>query len=451
MTAPFDMAVRGGLVASPTGCAPLDIYVRDGRIAAVSPRGRELDAATVLDASGRLVLPGGVDTHVHFMEPGDPEREDFLTGSAAAAARGVTTVVEHTHGWPVTDAARLREKVSHLEGRSHVDFGLAAHVWPDKVGELESLWRDGVTYFKAFTCATHGVPAIDNDALLRIGQRLAEIGAPCLVHCEDDVLTAHAERRLRSSGRSDGSIIPSWRSREAELLSVTTVSEIARWTGARFVIAHASSPEVLDVIAREHAAGSPVVAESCPQYLHLREAEVLTHGAFRKFTPPARLRSDHDEQRMWAAFDGGLIHHISSDHAPATRAQKQAGDLWSVHFGLPGIDTTFPLMLHAALTGRTSLERVVDAYCEAPARLYGLRGKGRLAVGYDGDLALVDPDAEVEITDDDVISKAGWSPYAGRRLRGRVTATVVRGNVIARDGAPVCAPSGRFLPGPGAR
>lgn len=447
----FDLAIRGGTVVAPGGRAALDVYVRDGRVAAVLAPERRADAVTELDAGGMLVLPGGVDTHVHFMDPGDPDREDFPTGSAAAAVRGVTTVVEHTHAWPVTDAGRLREKVAHLRGRSRVDFGLAAHVWPDKLDELDGLWRGGAAYFKAFTCETHGVPAIDADAMLTLADRLVDLRAPCLVHCEDDLLTARAEARLRAAARTDGGIVPAWRSREAELLSVAMVALIGRRTGARLIVAHASSHEVLDLLARERALGGAVVAECCPQYLHLHEDEVLTEGALRKFTPPARLRSEDDERRMWAAFESGLIHHLSSDHAPATRAQKQDGDLWNVHFGLPGIDTTFPLMLHAALTGRTSVERVVERYCDAPARLYGLRGKGRLEPGYDADVALVDPSGSWDVRDADVISRAGWTPYAGKRLRGRVVATLLRGTLIVRDGALVGEPSrGRFLPGAGA-
>ena len=254
------------------------------------------------------------------------------------------------------------------------------------------LWRAGAAYFKAFTCATHGVPAVAADRLLELAESLGELGAVCLVHCEDDLMTAANERRLREAMRTDGGIVPEWRSREAELVAVGTVAVIARMRDARLVIAHASNADVLDVVALEQARGSPLRAESCPQYLHLREDEVLTEGAFRKFTPPARIRSLDDEQAMWSAFQDGRVHVLSSDHAPATREQKQAGTIWEVHFGLPGIDTTLALMLDAALAGRVALERVVDAYATAPAQQYGLARKGRLEPGFDADMALVDPD-----------------------------------------------------------
>ena len=448
MSERFDLIVRGGTVVTRSGRAPLEVCVRDGRVAALHAHGRGAEAVQALDAGGLLVLPGMVDTHVHFMDPGDTTREDFPTGSAAAAISGVTSVIEHTHAWPVTSTARLEEKLEHLRGRSWVDFGLAAHVFPDSIDAVPDLWRAGIAFFKVFTCATHGVPAITAELLLDLAGVLAIAGAPCLVHCEDDAITAAGERRLRDAGRIDGAIVPEWRSREAEAVAVATLATVAELSGARFVVAHASSPDVLDRVARARSAGARILAETCPQYLLLREREVLDHGALRKFTPPARLRSDADEQRMWAALNRGLVHHLASDHAPSTRSQKERRDIWEAPFGLPGIDTTLALCLDAALTGRVSLERIVEAYATAPSRLYGLEGKGEIAPGFDADLVLVDPDTEWVIDDSRIVSKAGWSPYSGRRVRGRAVATVLRGEVIARDGE-LCVerPVGRFLAG----
>lgn len=451
MSPPFDLAVRGGTVVTTRGRARLDVYATEGRIAALQPAGAEgLDARAVVDASGLLVLPGMVDTHVHLMDPGDPEREDFPTGSGAAVLQGVTTIVEHTHGWPVTTVERLEEKRAHLRHRSYADFGLAAHLWPEHVGDLDALWAAGVTFFKIFTCDTHGVPALGPDVLLEAFERLAAVDGTCLVHCEDDAITAATEARLRAAGRADGWIVPEWRNRAAEEVAVAVVALLARLTGARATIAHASTPDVLEAVAHQARLGAPVVAETCPQYLLLREEEVATLGPFRKFTPPARARSDDDEARMWAAFNGGLVHHLSTDHAPASRDHKASHSIWDAHFGLPGLDSTTPLMIDAALSGRTSLERVVHAYAHAPARRYRLRGKGEIAVGRHADLALVDPGARWTLEDAAVRSKAGWTPYAGRQVRGRVAATVLGGRLVAQEGRLLeDEPRGRFLPGPG--
>lgn len=441
----FDLAVRGGTVVTATGRRRADVYIRDGLVAAVLEPNSPESADEVLEAVGQFVLPGMVDTHVHLMEPGDSTREDFPTGTRAAARRGVTTIVEHTHGWPLTDAGRFEEKRNHLRDRSYVDYAFAAHVFPEHASEIRSLWEAGVTFFKIFTCATHGVPAVTPEILLEVFQELASLDAACLVHCEDDLMTARNERRLKVEGRLDPGVIPEWRSREAELVAVGSAALLAKVTGVRATVAHASSADVVELIQRERSAGSPIVAETCPQYLYLHESEIHEHGPFRKFTPPARIRSIEDQDRMWNAFNDGSISHLSTDHAPSTAAQKQEGTIWECHFGLPGLDTTVPLMVDAALRGRTTLERLVEAYAQRPAEQYRLDGKGRIEVGCDADLIIVDPHTTWQITDEDIVSRAGWTPYAGREVRGHVQSVLLRGRVI-EEGAP---PRGRFIPGPG--
>jgi allantoinase len=451
MSKPFDLVVRGGLVVTPRGRAPLDVYVREGQVMTLESRDQRHLASRVIEAEDLLVLPGMVDTHVHLMDPGDESREDFPSGSAAAACNGVTTIIEHTHAWPVSTVSRLAEKRDYLQGRSYIDYGLAAHVWPDHLAELASLWRAGVTFFKIFTCATHGVPATHADLMLDVLSDIAGFDGACLVHCEDDLMTARAEKLLREGRRADAGVLPEWRSREAELVAVGTVALLARLTGARVTIAHMSNPEALAVLGAQRQLGSPAVAETCPQYLLLREDEVLQYGTFRKFTPPARIRSNADADAMWTAFNSDAVHILSTDHAPSTAEHKRAGDIWNAPFGLPGLDSTFPLLLDAALTGRTSLERVVAAYAQAPARRYRIHGKGQIAPGADADLILVDPSARRTLTDETVRSKAGWTPYAGRTVRGQVLTTLLGGSVIVENGKLVGERNGRFLPGPGAR
>lgn len=445
-----DLVIAGGTVVTPTGTVRANVHIAGGRISGVSdePAG----GARVIDADGLLVLPGMVDTHIHLMDPGDSTREDFPTGTAAAAARGVTTIVEHTHGHPLREAADLDDKRRHLQDRAHVDYGLAAHVWPDRLDQIPALWHAGVMFFKIFTCTTHGVPGLNPADLRDALNAIAAVDGTALVHCEDESLTARDEQRLRDSGRTDGGVIAQWRSREAELVAVATLAELARHTGARVTVAHVSSPRVVEMIVVAQRRGADLAAEACPQYFLLREQELATEHAFRKFTPPARARTDSDENAMWALLRSGALSHVSSDHAPATVEQKTAGSIWDVHFGLPGLDTTMPLLLDAALRERITLDDLARVYAEQPARRYGMHPrKGHIATGADADLVLVDPDGEWMLRNDDIISKAGWTPYAGRRVRGTHVATLLRGEVIAERGTPVDTFNGRFVPGPGAR
>lgn len=444
----FDLLIKGGTIISRLGRYRGNIAISGGTIAYIGPLSP--DAARTFDADGLMILPGGVDTHVHLMDPGSTDREDFPTGTNAAAAAGVTTIIEHSHNQPVRAVEDLVNKRGYLRGRSNVDYGLAAHAWPGSADQVSDLWAGGVSFFKVFTCSTHGIPGHDAAALNTHLKATSRVGAVSLMHCEDESLTESAEKYLREQGREDGGVIFEWRNRDAEVIAAAVASILIRRSGARAVVAHVSNPEVADYISRERASGANIGAEACPQYFILREDEVIDQGSLRKFTPPARARTDRDEETMWNLLRDGILTHMSTDHAPSTMSQKRTGNIWDVHFGLPGLDSTMALLIDSAIRERLAWEDIARIYSEVPARTYGLwPKKGTISLGSDADIVLVDPSTERTLRNEDVISKAQWTPYHGKKVRGQVVATYLRGTLIAENRTPADLRSGQFIPGPG--
>lgn len=449
----IDLVIANAIIVSPGGQTRGDLLVSDGRVTdTVAPRTGQ--GAQTIDATGLHLLPGAVDPHVHMMDPGLTEKEDFTSGTGAAAVGGVTTVVEHHRSLPfVLDAKTFAEKAAYLGDRGLIDFALFGGLHPDNIDALEPMWRAGAAAFKAFTCNLHGAPAVLADKMLDAFRELAKFDGLCLVHCEDEFITKANEDRLKAAGRKDFRVIPEWRTREAEQLAVASTALLARITGARVTIAHASHPAVLDIINRERAAGAKIWVESCPQYFYLTEDQIDRWGPWQKFTPPARDRASTEE--MWRRLQAGDIDMLVADHAPSTKADKSKGltDIWACPFGIPGVETVLPMMLTGVNEGKVSLERIVAARSQIPAQVYGLwPRKGNLNVGADADFVLVDMKAERVLRNEDVVAKVGWTPYEGRRVKGLPVKTFARGKLVAENGKPVGkAGWGKFLPGPGAR
>ncbi len=449
----IDLVVRNATIVSPEGHVQGDLLISGGRVAGIVAPGAG-QGAQVVDAAGLYMLPGAIDPHVHMMDPGLTEKEDFITGTGAAAVGGVTTVVEHHRSIPfVLDAKTLKDKIAYLSTRGRIDYALFGGLQPDNIDQLEPMWRAGAAAFKAFTCNLHGAPAVLADKMLEGFNVLAKFDGLCLVHCEDEFMTAANEARLKAAGRKDFRVIPEWRSREAEEVAVATTALLARISGARVVIAHASHPAVLDIINRERAAGAQLWVESCPQYFYLTEQDIEKWGPFHKFTPPARDYAS--TQEMWQRLCNIDIDMIVADHAPSTRQDKSKGleDIWACPFGIPGVETVLPMMLTGVNEGKLTLERLVTARSRTPAQVYGLwPRKGGLHIGADADFVLVDMQAEKVLKNEDVVAKVGWTPYEGRRVKGLPVKTFVRGTLVAENGKPVGKPGyGQFLPGPGAR
>jgi allantoinase len=448
----IDLVVQDAVIVSSEGQTRGDLLVSEGRVAGIVAPGSG-KGAHVVEASGLHLLPGGVDGHVHMQDPGLTEREDFITGTSAAAVGGVTTIVEHNRSLPfVINTELFREKAVYLQERALIDYALLAGAHPDNVDQLRPMWEAGVTSFKVFTCNLHGAPAILPDKMLEVFGEVASFDGVCMVHAEDEFMTQANEERLKAAGRKDFMVVPEWRTREAEQVAVATTALLARITGCRVVLAHASHPEVVDLVERERELGAEIWVESCPQYFYLTEEDIKEWGPWHKFTPPARDREAAEE--MWDLLELGEIDIVSADHAPAQKEDKARGleDIWEATYGLPGIETVLLMMLTGVNEGRVSLERLVEARSEVPAQVYGLwPKKGHLGIGSDADFVLVDMDAEKVLKNEDVVSKVGWTPFEGRTVKGVPVMTFVRGRMVAQDGKAAIEPGwGEFLPGPGA-
>jgi dihydroorotase (multifunctional complex type) len=382
------------------------------------------------------------------MDPGYTDREDFTTGTRAAARGGVTTVIDHHRTVPqVFGAKELIEKRNYLEKRAVVDFGLLGGLSLTNLGNLKGLWEAGALGFKGFTCELHEADALLSGNLMEILDEIRQFDGIALFHCEDDSLLKKKEEQLREQGRKDPLSVSEWRSPEAEELAVRTLIYAARKTGARVAVAHTSLPSLVLEQAAARAEGIPIYTETCAQYLYLTEEDLKAKGPFAKFTPPPRKKEEVEKMRWCAGH--GLIDMVNSDHCPYPYANKEAGmkDIWLAPFGIPGVETATLILLDLVSRGLLTLQQVAFLRSERPAMIYGLTGqKGEIRVGCDADLILVDLKRKVVFDNARVVSKCGWTPYHGRKVTGDVILTMVRGKVVMEAGKIIGEPGwGRFV------
>ncbi len=442
-----DLAIANGFLVDSKSIYPGVLYIRDGKIVGITQE-LENQHPKVIDARGLCILPGAIDGHVHMMDPGYPEREDFITGTRAAARGGVTTVIDHHRTIPqVFGAGELIEKRKYLEKRAVVDFGLLGGLSFTNLKALRGMWEAGALGFKGFTCELHEADALLSASVIKILDEIRRFDGIALFHCEDDWLLKRNEKQLRLQGRKDPLTVSEWRSPEAEELAVRVLIDAAKKTGARVAVAHTSLPSLVLEQAAARAQGVSIFTETCAQYLYLTEEDLKKQGPFAKFTPPPRKKEDVEKMR-WCA-SRGLIDMVNSDHCPYPYADKEAGvkDIWQAPFGIPGVETATLILLDLVSRGLLTLPQVAYLRSERPAMVYGLADqKGSLRVGCDADLIFVDLKQKKVLDNSQVVSKCGWTPYHGRELTGDVVLTMVRGKVVMEGGRVVGEPGwGRFV------
>jgi allantoinase len=437
----IDTLVYGGTLVSEHEVVDADLAIVDGRIAALlEPGAAQIEAEVRVDARGKLVLPGLVDGHVHFNEPGRTHWEGFATGSAAAAAGGITTVLDMplNNDPPTLDDASLRVKAEAVANNSIVDYGFWGGIVPGNLDRLGELRDGGVVAAKAFMCHSglDGYPGVDDAALYGAMRQGAGLGLIVGLHAESDGLTTALGQAAEQAGQRDPRAWAGARPPFTEVEPVRRALYLAGETGASIHFVHVSTPAAVREVVAARAAGVNATLETCPHYLALDEDDLARLGPYGKCAPPLRPRALVEE--LWQAVLAGQIDLIASDHSPCPPGDKDRGqdDIWLAWGGLHGVQTLLPVLLDEGVHRRgmplTLLARLTSA---APARRYGLYPrKGSLTTGADADLVLVDRDAEWTL--DANMLKTRWpiSPFLGRRFRGRVDGTMVRGTMVCRAG-----------------
>ena len=396
-----------------------------GRIAAVGSSLTE--SGEVIDAGGRRLLPGAIDAHVHFRQPGFSHKETWETGSNSAAAGGVTTVVDQPNTDPPTVDGPAFDEKAELAAASLVDYGINGGVTADWDPD-ELFDRPLLALGEVFLADSTGDMGIDEDLFREALERASDEYRVVTVHAEDADLFSNAARE-----RDDADAWSAYRTADAEIAAVERALELADDVGAQVHVAHTSTPEAVDAAA---AAGA--TCEVTPHHLFLSRDDLDGLGTFGRMNPP--LRSEDRREALFERVADGTVDVVATDHAPHTREEKDAS-IWDAPSGVPGVETMLPLLLEQARQGTLSYERVADLTARNPSEVFGLPRKGRIEEGRMADLVLVDPDATREIRGDDLHSKCGWSPFEGR-TGVFPELTMVRGRVVYEDPESSLTPAG---------
>lgn len=437
---------------------PVDLVVDDSMIAGLVARGSGPTDAEEVDATGLIAIPGGVDVHVHTREPGYTHKEDLITCTQAAAAGGYTTIFGMPNLDPPTmTSADLDAVLSLYESKSMVDYNHnpAAKL----IHEIPEMATRGIAAYKIYmvvdTGRTYPHPAAigvhDHGDLYQAMKAIAATGLRLMVHPHDQSIMDVVEQSYWEQGDRSPQAYGKTLAADDGLIwdtATATLLRLAEATDCKLHIVHTQTTRQIEMISEARARGVDVSAETNHWTIFLGTMkDIDEQGSYvLSYWVP-----QHHQEAVWSALESGAIDMLASDHAPHTREEKEIGweDAWAAHTGTPGIQYQLPLMLDAWNRGRISFPRLVETVATAPAEVFGLGHKGRLTVGADADIVLVDPDQEWTITNDSVLSKIGWTPYDGRRIKGAVARTMVRGEDVWVEGEVVGDPGHGRLATPG--
>jgi dihydroorotase len=416
----FDLILKNGTVHTPGGAESVDVGVQGGRIAAIGTLSG--DAGETIDCTGLDILPGVIDSQVHFREPGLEHKEDLESGSRAAVLGGVTAVFEMPNTNPNTDSGdRIADKLTRAHHRMWCDHAFYVGATADNADELGELEKTpGTAGVKIFMGASTGSLLVDDDgALARV---LASGTRRVAIHAEDEA-RMNARKDFRVEG--DASSHPVWRDDESALIATKRIIDLARKARRRIHILHITTPAELEYIAQHKDIAT---CEVTPQHLTLAGEDAYPRlGSYAQMNPPIRSAAHRDG--LWRLLNQGVPDVLGSDHAPHTIEEK-AKPYPASPSGMPGVQTLVPLLLNHVAEGRLTLRRFIELTSSGPQRVFGLVGKGRIALGYDADFTIVDLKKRWTVSGDWLASRCGWSPFEGEGLTGKATGTIVRGHRV---------------------
>ena len=442
-----ELIIRGGRLVAPSGVATADIAVAEGEIVAVGPNLASWSAHEEMDASGLHVFPGGVDSHVHFNEPGRTDWETIATGSAALAAGGYTTFVDMPlNSDPVTvDGEAFDLKLEAATASSLVDFGLWGGLVPGHLDRLEELVERGVVGFKAFMCSSgmEAFPASDNRTLHEGMRAIARLGSILLLHAEAPEIVEQLARQAIREGRTGPRDFIRSRPAAAELEAVSRAIYLAGDTGCRIHIVHVSTAAAIHLIREAKRQGVDVSGETCPHYLLYTEDDLEQLGGLGKCAPPFRTVEDRDG--LWELLVDGTLTMVVSDHSPSPLALKKGDDFFKLWGGISGCQSTRQLLLAGAETRSLDLATLAAVTAGNVARRFRLPRKGEVAARFDADLWIADLTHESVVRAEDLHYRHRFSAHEGRPIRGRTVRTLVRGRTVCQGQSPSPGGTGRFI------
>jgi allantoinase len=460
----YDLILKNALIKNHDTEYKAHLFVQGGKVARIdSTSGSIVESAKrIVDVDGLTVLPGMIDAHIHSREPGLTEKEDFYYATRAAAVGGITTVLDMPNSSPpVHNAEIFNEKAKLFESKAFVDFGLwGIALGNQNIDSLQEIISEGVVGIKFFWGYalekdsyklvynyTKGMPDVipppDDGEVFQLFREMGKTNVPLGVHLENNSIISALISEMENKENDYKSFLEA-RPNITESVSIQTGILFAKETGAHLYVVHMTSKEGTEMVRQAQREGVNVTAETCPQYLFMTDEDYQQLGTMMKVYPPIRRKADQDA--LWQGVLDGTISTIGSDHAPHTLEQKMNDNIWEAPAGFAGVETIFPLMLHAVCNGKIPLARLVEVMSVNPAKVFGLYPrKGSIQVGCDADFTIVNLQGKTTIKNDNLHSKNPLTPFNGKELDGSVMMTIVRGNIVAENGKIVGEPSGKLI------